>query len=175
MADVLHTPRLYLEPISLAFVEAILLEDRARAEVAARARLPPAWPNRDLVERAFSSSLDAIRADPTVRLWGDRLLLPRDGERQVIGSVVFHGRPADGIAEIGYGIEDRHQRQGLATEATRACVEWALAQPGIEAVIATTFPIHFSSIRVLEKIGMVRVGVREHALFGDLVVYERRR
>jgi ribosomal-protein-alanine N-acetyltransferase len=175
MSEILYTARLRLEPVSLAFVEAILCDDRVRAEAEARAALPPAWPNRDLVERAFSSSLDQIRSDPERRLWGDRLLLLREGERVVVGSVVFHGRPDEGgVAEIGYGIDERHAGRGLATEATLACVEWALAQPGVCAVAATTFPVHLPSIRVLEKIGMRRVGVREHELFGELLVFERR-
>ena len=75
--------------------------------------------------RAFFASIDAIRADPERRLWGDSLCIARDGVRRVIGSVVFHGRPDDGIAEVGYGIEEGSQRLGFATEATGACVEWA--------------------------------------------------
>jgi RimJ/RimL family protein N-acetyltransferase len=44
----------------------------------------------------------------------------------------------------------------------------------VRAVAATTFPVHLPSIRVLEKIGMRRIGVREHELFGELLVFERR-
>jgi RimJ/RimL family protein N-acetyltransferase len=39
-------------------------------------------------------------------------------------------RPTDGVAEVGYGVDDDEQRQGFATEGTRACVEWALTEPG---------------------------------------------
>jgi ribosomal-protein-alanine N-acetyltransferase len=108
-------------------------------------------------------------------LWGDRLMITRaDDERLVVGSVIFHGRPADGVAEIGYGVEERWQRQGYATEGTRACVEWALTQPGITSVTATTPPWHRASIRVLEKSGLVRVGVEEHDTLGEVLRFERR-
>lgn len=161
--------------MTLDMVEAVMLGDRARAERAAGAALPPAWPNHELIERAFTASLEAVRADPEKRLWGDRLLVTREGPRRVLGSVVFHGRPDDGIAEVGYGVEEASQRMGLATEATRACVEWALAEEGVAAVRATTMPWHRASLRVIEKLGMAKIGEREHPIFGELFVFERRR
>jgi RimJ/RimL family protein N-acetyltransferase len=163
--------------MSLKLVEAIMLGHREHAERIAEATLPDTWPNRALVERAFCASLDAIRSDPARRLWGDRLMIaggPGRG-RRVVGSVVFHGRPDDGVAEVAYGVEDGSQGEGFATEATRACVEWALAEPGIVAVQATTVPWHTSSIRVIAKLGMERVGVRDHEVLGEMLVFERRR
>jgi RimJ/RimL family protein N-acetyltransferase len=174
--DILYTPRLELVPITLPMIEAVWEGDRRRAERLAEARLPEAWPGRALVERAFSADIEAVRRDPETRLWGDRLLIARDGgERRVVGSVVFHGRPPDGIAEVGYGVEAESQGQGYATEGTAACVEWALEQPGILAVQATTLPWHRASLRVIEKLGMVKVDSRDHELLGELYVFEVRR
>jgi RimJ/RimL family protein N-acetyltransferase len=171
----LLTPRLRLVPMTLDVVEAVLRGDRGAAETACGAPLPDAWPNDDLVARAFPLAIEAIRADPETRLWGDSLVLPRHGPSRVLGSVVFHGRPADGIAEVGYGIEELSRGQGLATEATRACVEWALDQAGIVAVRATTFPWHHASLGVIENVGMQLVDTRAHDVFGELLVFERRR
>lgn len=173
----LRTPRLELESMPLPLVEAVILGRREVAEQLLDATLPDAWPNRALVERAFCASLEAIRADPATRLWGDRLMIVRGprGERRIVGSVVFHGRPADGVAEVAYGVEDGSQGLGYASEATSACVEWALGQPSIVAVQATTVPWHTASLRVIAKLGMGRVGVREHEVLGELLVFERRR
>jgi RimJ/RimL family protein N-acetyltransferase len=168
------TERLRLVPMTLEVVEAVMSRDRAAAERAAGAALPDAWPNDELVARAFPISLDAIRAAPDVRLWGDTLVLAKE-EPRILGSVVFHGRPADGIAEIAYGIEEGSRGMGLATEATRACVEWALSHADILAVQATTFPWHFASLGVIRKIGMMPCGKREHDVLGELLVFERRR
>ncbi len=175
--DALVTPRLILEPITIDVVEATFRSDRAAIEELVRATIPEAWPGRALVERAFSASLERIRADPATRLWGDRLMITKTSdprERLVVGSVIFHGRPEDGIAEVGYGVERSSQRQGYASEATRTCVEWALAQPGITCVTATTPPWHTASIRVLERSGLVRVGTEEHAALGEVLRFERR-
>src|SRR5579883_3111509 len=147
--------------MSLAAVEAVLERDKPRAERVIGATFPGAWPNDELVARAFPCSLAAIRAAPEVRLWGDSLVLARH-EPRVLGSVVFQGRPDDGIAEVAYGIEEGSRGQGLATEATLACVEWALDQPGIVAVRATTFPWHRASLGVIRRLGMTACGSRDH-------------
>lgn len=176
---ILSTERLILEPITLPIVEAVLCGDRRRAEQLAGGRFPTAeWPGPALVERAFRASIADVRKDPETRLWGDRLMISNEpappGERRVLGSVVFHGRPTDGIAEVGYGVDPAVQGQGLATEGTLACVEWALAQPGIQAVRALTFTWHRASCRVLQKVGMRVIGTEEHELMGEMLIFERR-
>jgi ribosomal-protein-alanine N-acetyltransferase len=173
---VLRTSRLTLEPFSLPMVEAVILGRREDAERMVLARLPEAWPNRALIERAFTASLDEIRADPATRLWGDHLMIVTEGnERRVVGSIVFHGKPGpDGIAEIAYGVEEGSRGQGIATEATSACVRWALAQEGVVAVQATTLPWHKASLRVIQKMGMTQVGTRVHEVLGELLVFEAR-
>jgi len=184
----LVTERLRLVPITLEMIEGVMRRDRARAEAAldialrdtgwksdACARFPDQWPNEELVARAFPFSLDAIRAAPDVRLWGDSMLIPLDGPPRVLGSVVFKGRPGDGVAEVAYGIEESSRGNGLASEATRACVEWALTQDGISAVQATTFPWHVASLGVIRKLGMQPCGTREHDMLGELLVFERRK
>lgn len=173
----LRTARLHLEPIRLPLVEAVLRRDRETAERIAEAKLPDAWPGAVLVERAFSASLEHIQADPDQRLWGDRLMvIEREGQRVIVGSIVFHGRPgADGIAEVGYGVEEDSQRQGYATEAVLASVDWALEQPECHCVEATTFPWNLASIRVLEKVGMRQTTTRDHEVLGEMLIFERRR
>jgi len=174
----LRTERLELVPMTVALVDAVMGGRREETERIAEARLPKMWPNRALVERAFTASIDEIRGDPATRLWGDRLMIERDerGERRVVGSIVFHGRPGeDGLAEIAYGVEEGSQGRGFATEATRACVEWALGEDGVVAVRATTHPWHAASLRVMTKVGMVHIGEREHETLGDLLVYEVKR
>ncbi len=170
----LYTPRLELRPISVAMVEAMMEGRRADAEAAADARLPDAWPGSALVEQAFSASLERIRANPNVRLWGDRVMITREG-RRVVGSVVFHGAPdQEGIIELAYGVESGSQQRGYASEGTRACLDWALVQPGVRIVRATTPPWHSASRRVLEKLEMKVCGSSEHPLLGELLEYERR-
>lgn len=173
-----RTARLELVPVTFQMVEAVMLGRRSEAESLAGARMPEKWPNPELVERAFTVSLEEIRADPEGRLWGARVMiaLGERSERRVVGSVVFAGKPDDsGAVEMAYGIEEGSQGRGYATEGVSACVAWAFEQPGVRAVRATTFGWHRPSVRVIEKVGMDRVSVREHETMGELVVFEVRR
>ncbi len=171
---VLATTRLRLVPVSLEAIEAVLDHDRARAERVVGAAFPDAWPNDELVASGFPYSRAAIRAAPEQRLWGDSLVILPGETPRVVGSVVFHGHPADGVAEVGYSIEEGSRGAGLATEAVRACVDWALAQAGIAAVQATTFEWHRASLGVIKKLGMAQIAVRDHDTLGELLVFERR-
>jgi RimJ/RimL family protein N-acetyltransferase len=169
--EVLVTERLLLEPISVPMIEAVVKGEWAELERLANARGPTVRPGPELIHRGFGWSMERIRRNPEWRLWGDRLMIARQGERRIVGSVVFHGHPGEeGEAEVGYGVEESMQRQGLATEATRACVDWALRQPTVLSVSATTHPLNRASLRVLEKVGMERVGTRDSTL-GELLVY----
>jgi [ribosomal protein S5]-alanine N-acetyltransferase len=169
----LTTDRLRLIPITLDVIEAVLDHDKPRAEAIVGARFPAQWPADELIEIGFPFSRAALRADPETRLWGDSLVLLRD-EPRVVGSVVFHGRPPHGVAEVAYAVEESSRCQGYACEATGACVDWALTQPGIVAVQATTFPWHLASLGVIRRIGMTQVATREHESLGELLVFERR-
>ena len=68
----LWTPRLELVPMTLEMVEAVMLGDRDTAERAASATLPPAWPNRELIERLRKAGLTftAERRRRTAKLEG---------------------------------------------------------------------------------------------------------
>lgn len=170
----LITQRLRLVAITLPAIEAVLDHDKARAEIEVGAVFPNQWPNEDLVALGFPYSRAALRADPETRLWGDSLVLLRD-EPRVVGSVVFHGKPVNGIAEVAYSVEEGSRCQGYAAEAVGACVDWALTQPNVRAVQATTFPWHFASLGVIRRLGMRQVGTREHDMLGELLVFERSR
>jgi RimJ/RimL family protein N-acetyltransferase len=163
--------------MTLGMVEAVLQGRRDDAEAIAHAKMPVRWPNRELIERAFAMTLESVRAAPAERLWGARVMVAGIGEaaRRVVGSIVFRGAPeADGISEIAYGVEEASQGLGYATEGVGASVAWALGQDGVRAVQATTFPWHRASVRVLEKVGMAPIGVREHEIMGEMQIYERR-
>ena len=75
-----------------------------------------------------------------------------------IGDLCFKGLDANGVAEIGYGILEKYQGQGYASEAVNAAVRWAMQQPGVTRVEAETEPDNPASQRVLEKCGFVPNG-----------------
>jgi RimJ/RimL family protein N-acetyltransferase len=61
--------------------------------------------------------------------------------------------------DLGYALVRRWWRHGLMSEALRAVMDWALAQPEIHRVWAVCDVENHRSARVLERVGMEREGV----------------
>ena len=58
-----------------------------------------------------------VKADPATNKWFVRWIVLKEN-REIIGSTSFHGAPdAQGMMEIGLGIETQYQNQGYAKEA----------------------------------------------------------
>ncbi len=78
---------------------------------------------------------------------------------QVIGDVGFMGPPdATGAVNLGCAIIEDSRGQGYATEALTAVLEWARAQSGLTCVLADTTRSNLASQRLLERVGLHRVG-----------------
>ncbi|MFD7337151.1 GNAT family N-acetyltransferase [Streptomyces violascens] len=89
--------------------------------------------------------------------WGAYVMVRTEDDR-AIGGIGFHGPPEDGRVEIGYDLAESARGQGYATESVRALTAWALAQPDVETVYATTDEDNTASQRVLERAGFRRIG-----------------
>lgn len=124
------------------------------------------WPPPELAD-ALSIYARELSADATHLGWGVWLVLPR-AQPTLAGSVGFKGKPdADACVEIGYGIEPGFRGRGYATEATAALVGWGWRQ-GVRRIVAECRDDNPASIRVLEKVGMRKIGERGRMLWWDL-------
>jgi RimJ/RimL family protein N-acetyltransferase len=64
----------------------------------------------------------------------------------------------ENVVELGYIFDDAYWGQGYAIEAVRACVEIALNQFGINQLFATIRPNNAASVKLAEKLGMLKTG-----------------
>lgn len=128
------------------------LEDRAKLGHILGVRVPETWPGAD-----FARMLPRIaRAS-----WGagSTRLIVHAADETLIGETGFHGPPdASGTVEVGYSIVPAYRGRGFAAEATRALIRDSLARPGIRRITAECLDDNAASLRVLEKLGMRRVG-----------------
>ncbi|MBA2349392.1 MAG: GNAT family N-acetyltransferase [Solirubrobacterales bacterium] len=76
--------------------------------------------------------------------------------------------------EIGWRLERSAWGRGYATEAAAAALAHAFDDLGLTEVIATIFPENIRSVRVAEKLGMVRTGERNHPSGACVAVYRIR-
>ena len=99
--------------------------------------------------------------------------------RTVIGTVNLEVEATSQSAMLGYAIGRSWWGQGLATEAAQAVLAWAIESFDLTRIWASTDSRHVRSIRVLEKLALVREDLRIGDHFGrngelvDEVVYAR--
>lgn len=88
----------------------------------------------------------------------------------------YHAR-----ASLGYDVARHVWGQGLATEALRAVVRFGFEEMGLNRIDAETIVDNAPSVRVLEKLGFRREGVRkaysleDDGLYHDDAIYARLR
>lgn len=164
---VLVTTRLHLIPFTLKMVKSAI-NGRAKLAEVLGVTVPESWPNEDFCG-ILPLIADNLLDNPSLTEWG-RIIIHKS-ENTLIGDIGFKGlRDATGTVEIGYGIVPSHQRQGYASEAAKAMVNWAFTQSGVQRVTAECLTENISSIRVLEKIGMQHTGIQN-----DVIMWEVRK
>lgn len=120
----------------------------------------------EVVLRAMSAKVEKMHgAAAESHVWYTYWRMQLQAAPLVVGLLGYKGAPnRQGEVEIGYGMAPAYRGQGYMTEAVRALVDWALAQPGCRGVRALTLPDNVASQRVLQKVGLVLVQRRENAL-----------
>ncbi len=130
--------------------------------------VPNDWPGPDFSD-ALPFFIQQMEQDPSDSVWDGIIIHKADGV--VIGDMGFRGGPDEaGVVEIGYSIIPAYRNHGYATEMAHALITWAFQQPDILTVVAECLQDNIGSIKVLEKLGMRRVGLHD-----DLLAWEVRR
>jgi len=74
-----------------------------------------------------------------------------------------------GYAEIGYGIGETHQRQGIATAAVRLLIRMCFGDSPLRKLLAYVHDKNVASCRVLQKLGFTQEGLlREHYIINGI-------
>jgi RimJ/RimL family protein N-acetyltransferase len=154
-----HTKRLELIALTAELARLTVDHPEQLGDVL-QAAIPADWPPPYHDHDAQVWLVDKLTADPAQTGWlAWYLVWNQAPERFLIGLAGFKGAPGpDGVVEIGYGLVPSYHRQGLAPEACRELIDWALADPAVGEIIAETLPELTPSIRVMEKLGMAYYG-----------------
>ena len=168
----LSTPRLDLIPFTADGIDALLTGDEPRLQQLTGVNFPAPLRPPPLLEEVLPLVRERLRAEPATLGWWTWLTVDR-ASRTVTGAIGFGGPPdAEGAVMIGYATYPGADRRGYASEATRALVEWALAQPGVERVCASIPPDNVAARRVAEKVGMRVAGTVWEEEIDDVLLYE---
>lgn len=163
----LETSRLIIRPFVLDDLQAIhqILD----------VELEPEYSRISLEERAQWLQWSVLNYEALAKLYqppyGDRAVVLKN-TGQLIGACGFvpclmpfeqlpvfsqpTSRPGLSSTEFGlyYAISSAHQRQGYASEAARALVEYAFSELRLKRVVATTAYDNVASMGVMRKLGM---------------------
>jgi [ribosomal protein S5]-alanine N-acetyltransferase len=171
----LRTQRLELLPLTADAIEALLAGDRGRLRSLTGAEFPlPVGPPPYMAE-SLPVVRERLRTSPAEAPWWNWLVVRQDS-REAVGSVTFGGKPdSAGAVLVGYALYPAREGNGYATEAVRAMVEWAFAQPGVQIVRVLAPVWNTPAVHVAEKVGMRPVASYEDDEVGEVLVYETAR
>ncbi len=74
--------------------------------------------------------------------------------QQLIGHCGLHYLASSPEVELTYTIHPNYWRQGLATEAAAAVLDWGFEQLNLPQIVGVTGPDNAASQRVMQKLGM---------------------
>lgn len=115
--------------------------------------------SRATIEEVIAQSVQSFSEDG-LGLFGVRL----QGSEELVGFCGFVLLEGMEEIELGYELEPDLWGRGIATEAARACLQYAFEEAGLRRVIAGADAPNVASLRVIEKLGMRPIGrVNPHA------------
>ncbi|MFN2489341.1 MAG: GNAT family N-acetyltransferase [Actinomycetota bacterium] len=163
------TDRLELVSMPPEFIETAL--DGDQAPTGLRLQLPLGWVQEE--ECLLRLRLAEMHEDPSLQPWLLRAIVVRDGNREMVGHIGFHGPPNDAKAlEIGYAVFPGYRRRGIAIEAVEGMLRWAGGEHLIERFIASVSPTNVASLALVRKLGFAQVGRQWDERDGEELVFE---
>lgn len=147
----LETERLILIPLTYDQVRKYLVNDNS-LETDLGVEYQPRAISPELKE-ALEQTLLPMLADPTKNflfctLW--TILLK--AENRMVGDLCITGEPnEEGQIEIGYGTHAADRGRGYMKEAVGGLINWALGQPGVQSIFASTEKTNAPSRQILQK------------------------
>jgi ribosomal-protein-alanine N-acetyltransferase len=165
-----QTARLDLSPVGADAIDALLAGDGERLHRLTDARFRTATPPPYMAD-ALPVVRNRLRERPEETAWWNWLVVDRE-TGEAVGSVAFAGPVnAEGAVLVGYAIYTEYEGRGFATEAVKAMVTWAFAQPGVREVRALAPVWNTPALRVAENVGMRPVASEEDDDVGEVLLY----
>ena len=160
--DIIHSPRLQLISLAPDFLRASLRDDLESASRLIDLSIPQDWLEAKWL---MEMRLAKIRANPALEPWLLRAVGLRE-TRTMVGFIGFHTLPgaeyldsyAPGSVEFGYTIFPEYRKQGYASEAAQALMDWATREHEVTRFVVTISPTNEPSLRLARKFGFRKVG-----------------
>jgi GNAT superfamily N-acetyltransferase len=173
--DVIESPRLRLVPMGAAVLRKLRDGDIRGADALVGAS---GFDRLDDGPRWIGLRLSQIESNPALETRLMRAIVLRDAN-VIAGHIGFHAEPdapylieigLRGL-EIGYTVHEPYRRQGIATEAVRAMIEWAQTVHGVDSFVASISPANTPSLRLVRRLGFQKVSSHVDDVDGPEDIY----
>ncbi len=131
-------------------------------------------PHRELMDHSgpLAWRVPQVKLDSEVNKWFVRWVVLKRS-REIIGSTSFHGAPdAQGMIEIGLGINQRFQNKGYGFEALAGMWSWASTHSEVKTLRYTVSADNLASIALVDKFGFHHIGQQMDEIDGPEEIYE---
>jgi [ribosomal protein S5]-alanine N-acetyltransferase len=168
---VIQTERLELHHLSAEAIIELFEEKRDAVALAGRNFTNP---HQNLIKNSgpLGWRVPQVKVDPSTNKWFVRWIVLKETS-EVIGSISFHGVPdAEGMMEIGLGIEEPFQNKGYAKESLKGMWSWVSQFPEAKTLRYTVSPDNLPSIAVINYFGFDYKGQQIDEEDGPENIYE---
>ncbi len=138
-----------------------------------KVKVPAQW--TEFGATALSYALEKLKESDAAKNWWTYFPIHKQ-DNSLIGTCGYKGPPNDdGEVEIGYEIAELYRNKGLATELTKALVDYAFRLADLTSVQAHTLGEVNASTKVLTKCGFQKTEVIEDDENGTIWKWEIKR
>jgi RimJ/RimL family protein N-acetyltransferase len=150
-------PRVRIVRLSPDAIAALAEGDLATADALSPVTLSAWLVSEGMVRTWLYRSQQAVES-PEDLPWITGVLWDDDAQVAVGGSG-FHGAPdADGMVEVGYGVDPAYRRRGYARAALELAIEHARSEPSVHTLRATISPDNEASLALIKQYPFVENG-----------------
>lgn len=172
----LHTPRLTLIPLNHQHL--LVWKQSGRKDLEKMLELQPnPWNIELCYEQETLLALSDFWIPQTAKYpldfyWYTNWEIILNSSSCSVGGIGLAGLPDnDGKTEIGYAVDEKFRRQGIASEAVQALADWAFLDQGLQVLRAESPVDNEASHRVLEKNRFQKTGEKTLALETPMQVF----
>ncbi|MEE8046725.1 MAG: GNAT family N-acetyltransferase [Dehalococcoidia bacterium] len=168
----LETDRTIVAPITTEIAQGMIDRDSAALQTESRLRFPNPFQVPPMMDDFLPAVVQRLRYQPDQVGWWGWLFFEKK-KREVLGSVGVSGPPDEaGGVGLAFSIYSMFENQGYTKEATKAVVDWILAQPGVKSLRMTVHPNNYAAVRIAQHAKFELKGTVVDQAVGEVHLYE---
>ncbi len=113
------------------------------------------WDGRPVLREVVTKHIELSRRSFKEYGFGHFTIAPTHDPNRIIGFVGLRLKDSSGVAQLFYALLPTYWGYGLATEASRAILQFGFEEIGLPEIVAGAGPTNTSSFRVMERLGMM--------------------